>query len=212
MVPLHGLPPNLSLESTSTPPSCPLSSPIQTKFYLQMTKRDPSRDLPGGPVVKTPGFHCSGARVSMLGQGTKIPHASETVSHSVVPDSLWPHELKPTKLLCPWDFPGKETGVCCLFLLQGIFLTQESNPGLLHCRQILYRLSYATRKATCLIVQQKNKRERERPESMKRKELRMSWVLQQKISSRPSKQKCRGPRPTVESPLCGENGSLGEGW
>ena len=38
--------------------------------------------------------------------------------------------------------PGKNSGVACHFLLQGIFLTQESNPGLLHCRQILYRLNY----------------------------------------------------------------------
>ena len=37
--------------------------------------------------------------------------------------------------------PGKDTGVGCRFLLQGIFLTQGWNPGLLHCRQILYRLS-----------------------------------------------------------------------
>ena len=40
------------------------------------------------------------------------------------------------------DFPGKNTGVGCHFLLQGIFPTQESNLGLLHCRQILYQLSY----------------------------------------------------------------------
>ena len=40
------------------------------------------------------------------------------------------------------DSPGKNTGVGCHFLLQGIFLTQESNPGLLHCRQILCQLSY----------------------------------------------------------------------
>ena len=38
------------------------------------------------------------------------------------------------------DSPGKSTGVGCL--LQGIFPTQRSNPGLLHCRQILYRLSH----------------------------------------------------------------------
>ena len=42
----------------------------------------------------------------------------------------------------PWDFPGKNTGVGCHSLLQGIFLTQGWNLGLLHCRQILYRLSY----------------------------------------------------------------------
>ena len=41
----------------------------------------------------------------------------------------------------PWDSPGKNTGVGCHFLLQGIFPTQGSDPGLLHCRQILYQLS-----------------------------------------------------------------------
>ena len=39
--------------------------------------------------------------------------------------------------------PGKDTGVGCRFLLQGIFMTQGSNPGLLHCRQILYQLSFS---------------------------------------------------------------------
>ena len=43
---------------------------------------------------------------------------------------------------CPWDSPGKNTGVGCHALLQGIFLTQGSNPGLLHCRWILYCLSH----------------------------------------------------------------------
>ena len=46
------------------------------------------------------------------------------------------------RLLHPWNFPGKSTGVGCHFLLQGIFLTPGSNPGLLHCRQTLYRLSH----------------------------------------------------------------------
>ena len=59
-----------------------------------------------------------------------------------ISDSLRPHGLQSTRLLCPWDFPGKDTGVACHFLLQGIFPTQGSNPGLLHYRQILYRLSY----------------------------------------------------------------------
>ena len=45
-------------------------------------------------------------------------------------------------LLQPWDFPGKCTGVGCHFLLQGIFPTQGSNPGLPHCRQTLYHLSH----------------------------------------------------------------------
>ena len=46
------------------------------------------------------------------------------------------------RLLCPWDSPGKNTGVGCHFLLQGIFPTQESNTGLLHCRQMIYQLTY----------------------------------------------------------------------
>ena len=48
----------------------------------------------------------------------------------------------PTRLLCPWDFPGNSTGVDYLFLLQGIFPTQGSNPGLPNCRQTLYHLSH----------------------------------------------------------------------
>ena len=39
-------------------------------------------------------------------------------------DSLQPHGLQSARLLCPWDFPGKNIGVNCHFLLQGIFLTQ----------------------------------------------------------------------------------------
>ena len=54
------------------------------------------------------------------------------VSHSAVSDSLRPHGLQPARLLCPWDSPGKNTGVGCHALLQGIFPTQGLNPLLLH--------------------------------------------------------------------------------
>ena len=57
-------------------------------------------------------------------------------SCSIVSDSLWPHGLD-----SPWNSPGQNTGVGSLSLLQGIFPTQGSNPGLPHCRQILYQLS-----------------------------------------------------------------------
>ena len=57
-------------------------------------------------------------------------------------NSLQPNGLGLTRLFCPWDSPGKNTGVDCHFLLQGIFLTQGSNLGLLHCRQTLYHLSH----------------------------------------------------------------------
>ena len=56
-------------------------------------------------------------------------------------DSLRPHVLQPTRLFCPQDSLGKNTGMGCHSLLQGIFPTQGSNPGLLHCRQTLYHLS-----------------------------------------------------------------------
>ena len=58
-------------------------------------------------------------------------------SRSVVSNSLWPHGL-----YSPRNFPGQNTGVGSLSLLQAIFPAQESNPGLLHCRWLLYQLSH----------------------------------------------------------------------
>ena len=58
-------------------------------------------------------------------------------SRSVMSNYLWPHWL-----YSPWNSPGQNTGVGNLSLLQGIFPTQRSNPGLPHCRQILYQLSH----------------------------------------------------------------------
>ena len=51
------------------------------------------------------------------------------------------HELKPARFPCPY-FPGKNTGVCCYFLLQGIFLIQESNLHLLHWQADSLQLSH----------------------------------------------------------------------
>ena len=69
-------------------------------------------------------------------------HPKGKWSRSIVSDSLQPRGLWPTRLLHPWDSPGKRAGVACHFLLQGIFPTQGLNPGLLHCRQMLYPLSH----------------------------------------------------------------------
>ena len=44
--------------------------------------------------------------------------------------------------VCPWNFPGKNSGVGCYFLLRGIFLAQGSNPRHMHCRQILLLLNH----------------------------------------------------------------------
>ena len=55
--------------------------------------------------------------------------------------ALW-NPMEPARLLCPWSSPGKNAGVGCHSLLQGIFSKQGSNPGFLHTRQILYQLSH----------------------------------------------------------------------
>ena len=62
---------------------------------------------------------------------------SESESCSVVSDSLRPHGL-----YSPWNSPCKNTVVGSRSLLQGIFTTQGLNPGLPHCKQILYQLSH----------------------------------------------------------------------
>ena len=74
----------------------------------------------------------------------RIKLALSKWSCSVVSVSLPPHGLQPPRLLRLrlWDFPGKSTGVGCRFLLQRIFPTQGLNPGLPHCRQMLYPLSH----------------------------------------------------------------------
>ena len=66
----------------------------------------------------------------------------ERISRSVVSDSLQLHELSPARLLCPWNSAGQNTGVGSHSFLQGIFPTHGLNPGLPHCRHILYCLSH----------------------------------------------------------------------
>ena len=62
--------------------------------------------------------------------------SSESESHSVVSNFLWPHGL-----YSPWNSPDQNTGVGSLYLLQRIFSTQGLNPGLPHYRRVLYQLS-----------------------------------------------------------------------
>ena len=71
-------------------------------------------------------------------------YESESVSHLVVCLTLcdpmdW---MEPTRFLCPWNSPSKNTGVGFHFLLQGLFPTQGLHPGLPRCRQTLYQLSH----------------------------------------------------------------------
>ena len=85
--------------------------------------------------------HLSGDYLWCLG-GNVIPQKpgtllDESESHLVLSDSLRRHGLD-----SPWNSPGQNTEVGGLSPLQGIFPTQELNRGLLHCRRILYQLSY----------------------------------------------------------------------
>ena len=100
-----------------------------------------------GLVTRNWNFQLQG----QLGRGTRLdelpvgfPSGSVgkewSESHSVVSDFLRPHGL-----YSPWNSSGQNTRVGSLSLLQGIFPTQESNPGLPHYRQILYQLSYKGR-------------------------------------------------------------------
>ena len=76
-------------------------------------------------------------KVFCIGKQILYHCKSESESHSVVSDSL-----RPCGLYSPWNSPGQNTGVGSLSFLQGIFPTQGSNPGLLHCRWVLYQLSH----------------------------------------------------------------------
>ena len=62
---------------------------------------------------------------------------SESESQSIMPDS-W----QPDGLYSPQNSPGQNIGVSSLFLLQGIFPTKGSKPGLPQCREILYQPSH----------------------------------------------------------------------
>ena len=83
--------------------------------------------------------------VSTTSHPSPLETPSENQSRSVSSDSLRPHGL-----YSPWNSPGQNAGVGSLSLLQGIFPTQGLNPGLLHCRQILYQLSRKGSPSTCV--------------------------------------------------------------
>ena len=79
--------------------------------------------------------------------GPSLEEVQENESSLCLVDQLCPTlcdlmDGSPPGSSCLWDFPGKNTGVGCHALLQGIFPTQGSNPGLQHCGQTLYHLSH----------------------------------------------------------------------
>ena len=109
-------------------------------------------------LLKTEGYPCSAGAVA----GRHLLHLFQQHTHEESPLQLttvqarelrpvWLSEVKVTQscptlathgLYGPWNSPGQNTGVGSHSLLQGIFSTKGSKPGLLHCRQTLYQLSH----------------------------------------------------------------------
>ena len=111
------------------------------------SSEDDGKQLQSWYILKFPGKSNVGYKRKTEFKDVSLDWANEGQkerkgSHSVMSNSLGPHGLQPTRLPCLWDFPAKNTGVGCHFLLRGIFPTQGSNLGLPHCRQTLYCLSH----------------------------------------------------------------------
>ena len=98
----------------------------------------------GKDECPTPRTHGCFSPTSIIDK-TRSPLKTESVSRSVMSDSSQPHGLQLARLLCPWDSPGKNSGMDCRSFLQGIFPIQGSNSSLLHCRRVLYHLSHQGR-------------------------------------------------------------------
>ena len=102
--------------------------------------------------VNIPGMSC----VYLIQEGCfasavfLLKNPCESVSCSLVLNSLRPPGVQPTSLLCPCNSPGKNTGVGCHSLLQGIFPIQGLNYSLLHCRWILCHLSPQRSPSLCM--------------------------------------------------------------
>ena len=105
-------------------------------------------------------MQCVGISVCSINQ---VQYPSNTIQVTLIYHHMYalirvhlltPHGGKPSRFLCPWDFPGKNPGVGCHFLLQGILLMWESKASLASCigRQILYHCS--TREAQYIISAQ----------------------------------------------------------
>ena len=104
-------------------------------------------------VEAVSGFNLLGSKITADGDCSHEHERHALLERKVMTSLRWgqwlccvrlhrPHGLRPARLLCPCDSPGKHTAVGCHFLLYGTFLTQGLNSGLLHCRQILYHPSH----------------------------------------------------------------------
>ena len=126
-------------------------APLSMKFFRQESCSGlpfPSpEDLPDpGMEPGSPALQADSLPFELQGSPTQCTECQsvEVLVTQLCP-TLRPHELWLTRFLCPWNSPGKNTGVGSCFLLQGVFPNQGLNPGLLHCRWILYQLSHRGR-------------------------------------------------------------------
>ena len=88
-------------------------------------------------IIMADSYGCMAETNIVKQYSSNFKRKSESESRSVVYDSLRPHEL-----YSPWNSPGQNAGVGSHSLLGGIFPTQGLNPGLPHCRWILYQLNH----------------------------------------------------------------------
>ena len=120
-----------------------------TKLWVGL--RETTKDAAAPPrlatekkILITLGWRSNLPDLERLGSTRHACMLACLLRRSVVPNSVTLWTAAP-RLHCSWDCPGKNSGVSCHFLLQGIFLTQGLNQHLLcllHCRQILYLLSH----------------------------------------------------------------------
>ena len=140
----QGSPAPLGWPGSGEGPSFHLGAPAQLKCQPEreiLTHFPPSGSGVASGRIPSASPLCWGAGVfpggrrngawREIGRG-QLSQVIVTVLCSVVSDSLQPPGLQPTRPLCPWDSPGKNTGVGCHALLQGIFPTQGWNSSLLH--------------------------------------------------------------------------------
>ena len=94
-------------------------------------------------IMRNAGLDEAQAGIKIAGRNiNNLRYADESEVAQLCPTLCDPMDHKTTRILCPWHFPSKSTGVGCHFLLQGISWTQGSNLGLPHRRQMLYCLSH----------------------------------------------------------------------
>ena len=125
---------------SATPWTVTYQAPLSMGFSRQEYWSGLSFSSPGhlpDPWIKPISHALAGRFFTASATWEAHSYESKSENRSVVSDSLRLHEL-----YSPWNSPGQNTGIGSHSLLQGIFPTQGSNPGLPHCRRILYQLSH----------------------------------------------------------------------